>query len=172
MQAAMDAGANFINDVNALQGKGCLEVAANGQVPVCLMHKQGQPKTMQVNPVYEDVVTQVSTFFEKRIKQCHEHGINKDNIILDPGIGFGKTLAHNLSLLKHTQTFVQMGHEVLIGVSRKTMIGEILNAEVNDRLYGSLSVAQFTYSQGAQIFRVHDVKATSDTLKMAQALLN
>ncbi len=172
IQAAIQAGANFINDVNALQSPGCIEIAAQYQLPVCLMHKQGQPKTMQNCPQYHDVVEDVMSFFKKRVQECLTAGITKSNIILDPGIGFGKTLKHNLALLKNINTLKSIEHPILIGVSRKTMIGEILNADVNHRLYGSLAVAQFAFTQGAEIFRVHDVKATSDTLKMTQTLIN
>lgn len=172
MQAAIDAGANFINDVNALQNPGCIEVAARYQLPVCLMHKQGQPKTMQNQPQYDDVLKDVMAFFDSRIEHCLAAGITKNNIILDPGIGFGKTLDHNLTLLKNIKALKSLNHSILIGVSRKTMIGQILNADVSERLYGSLAVAQFSYTQGAEIFRVHDVKATSDTLKMAQTLMH
>ncbi len=170
MQAAIQVGANFINDVNALQAQGALEVAAKYDIPVCLMHKQGQPKTMQNKPEYRDVLIEVMDFFEKKVDNCLSAGIKAKNIILDPGIGFGKTLEHNLVLLKNINKLKSLSYPILIGVSRKTMIGEILNAEVGDRLYGSLAIAQFAYTQGAQIFRVHDVKATSDLLKVTKIL--
>jgi len=171
MSAAIKAGANFINDVNALQTEGTLSVAAKSNLPVCLMHKQGKPKTMQNKPEYRDVLTQVMDFFEQKVDNCLLAGIKEKNIILDPGIGFGKTLEHNLILLKNIKMLKSLGYPILIGVSRKSMIGEILNTEVNDRLYGSLAIAQFAYTQGAQVFRVHDVKATSDVLKVTKALL-
>ncbi len=171
MSAAIKAGANFINDVNALQTSGALSVAAQANLPVCLMHKKGQPKTMQDKPEYLDVLTEVMDFFKQKVDNCLLAGIKAKNIILDPGIGFGKTLEHNLILLKNINKLKSLGYPILIGVSRKTMIGQILNAEVNDRLFGSLAIAQFAYSQGAEIFRVHDVKATSDVLKVTQELL-
>jgi dihydropteroate synthase len=171
MEAAIMAGANMINDVNALQADGAIEVAVKHDVMVCLMHKQGNPEDMQDNPDYTDVVQEVLDFFDQRVEACLSWGMDADLIILDPGIGFGKTLAHNLQLLRHTATFKQMGFPVLIGVSRKSMFGELLGRGVNDRLPGSLAVAQFTYSQGADYFRVHDVAATRDTLKTTQALI-
>ncbi len=171
MRAAINAGANFINDVNALQNIGCLETAAQSNLHVCLMHKQGQPKTMQKNPEYEDILTDVMEFFEQRIENCKQANIQDKNIILDPGIGFGKTLEHNLALLKNIKQLKSLGYPILIGVSRKTMIGQILNSEVDDRLYGSLAIAQFAYMQGAEYLRVHDVKATADVLKITQKLM-
>ncbi len=170
MSAAIKAGANFINDVNALQAEGALMVAAKTQLPVCIMHKKGSPKTMQKQPNYCDVLTEVMDFFQQKVDNCLLAGIEAKNIILDPGIGFGKTLEHNLILLKNINKLKFLGYPILIGVSRKSMIGEILNAEVEDRLYGSLAIAQFAYTQGADILRVHDVKATSDVLKITQRL--
>lgn len=171
MQAAIDAGANFINDVNALQTQGALEVVASANLPVCLMHKQGIPKTMQNKPKYSDVLLQVMEFLQQKVDNCLRAGISKKNIILDPGIGFGKTLEHNLILLKNINKFKSLGFPLLVGVSRKTMIGEILNAKVEDRLFGSLAIAQFAYTNGVDILRVHDVKATHDVLKVTKSLL-
>jgi len=170
MAAAIKAGANFINDVNALQADACLGLLAKSKLPVCLMHKKGQPKTMQIQPKYHSVVNEVMDFFKKRIESCLQAGILPENIILDPGIGFGKTLEHNLALLRNIKPLKSLGFPVLIGVSRKSMIGEILNAEIGDRLYGSLAIAQYAYTCGAEYFRVHDVKATHDVLKIAELL--
>jgi dihydropteroate synthase len=170
MQAAIQAGADFINDVNALQTDGAVHVVADSNLPVCIMHKQGQPKTMQDQPKYSDVLNNVMDFFNERLSICLTSGIKKENIILDPGIGFGKTLEHNLTLLKSIKQLKSLGYPILIGVSRKSMIGEILNAKVDDRLYGSLAIAQFAFTQGADIIRVHDVKATADVLKTTQEL--
>jgi dihydropteroate synthase len=170
MHAAIEAGSNFINDVNALQSDGAIKVAAQSGFPVCLMHKQGSPKNMQKQPKYDDVLMQVMDFFRQRVDNCLRLGITEENIILDPGIGFGKTLEHNLTLLRNIKQLKSLGFPILIGVSRKSMIGEILKAEVDNRLYGSLAIAQFAYAQGAQILRVHDVKATSDVLKVVSAL--
>jgi len=171
MQAAIEAGANFINDVNALQSQGATKVVAISNLPVCIMHKQGQPKTMQAQPQYADVLSEVLEFFKVRLDDCLSAGIRADNIILDPGIGFGKTLEHNLALLRNIKQLKSLGYPILIGVSRKSIIGEILNAEVDDRLYGSLAIAQFAYTQGVEYLRVHDVKATSDVLKVTQKLM-
>lgn len=171
MQAAIQAGANFINDVNALQSEGCIEIVAQSQLPVCLMHKKGQPKSMQINPEYDDVLAEVMEFFKVRLDNCLSAGIKQENIVLDPGIGFGKTLEHNLTLLKNIKQLKSLGYPILIGVSRKSMIGEILKEDVNNRLYGSLAIAQFAYTQGAEYLRVHDVKATSDVLKVTKALV-
>ena len=172
MQAAINAGANFINDVNALQNKGCIEVAAKSGLPVCIMHKRGNSKDMQINPMYNDVLRQVTEFFKERISFCHSAGILDENIIIDPGIGFGKTLEHNLTLLRSIKELKLLGFPILIGVSRKTLIGELLNAEVDERLYGSLAIAQFAFTQGAEILRVHDVQATADILKVTKALID
>ncbi|MCF6288525.1 MAG: dihydropteroate synthase [Proteobacteria bacterium] len=172
MQAAIIAGANFINDVNALQNDGCVELVAQANLPVCLMHKQGQPKTMQQQPKYTNVLDEVMAFLQHRVSVCLAAGIKQENIILDPGIGFGKALEHNLTLLRNIKQLKSLGYPVLLGVSRKALIGEILNQQVADRLYGSLAVAQFAVTQGAEILRVHDVKATADILQVASTLLN
>ncbi len=178
MDAAIHAGANFINDVNALEGHSegegddeAIEVAVKHDVEVCLMHKKGLPENMQDNPDYDDVVQTVLDYFEQRVEACLSCGMDPDRIILDPGIGFGKTLEHNLQLLRNTATFKQMGFPVLIGVSRKSMFGDLLNRNVDERLPGSLAVAQFCYLQGADIFRVHDVQATQDVLTTSHHLI-
>ncbi len=171
MEAAIMAGANMINDVNALQADGAIEVAVKHDVLVCLMHKKGTPQDMQDQPEYDDVVQAVLDFFDERVEACLSYGMDADNIILDPGIGFGKTLEHNLQLLQHTATFKQMGFPVLIGVSRKSMFQQLLNRPVDQRLAGSLAVAQFAYLQGADYFRVHDVAETRDVLETSRALI-
>ncbi|MFK8010859.1 MAG: dihydropteroate synthase [Marinicellaceae bacterium] len=171
MSAAIQAGANFINDVNALQNKGCIEIAAQSNLPVCLMHKKGTPKSMQDKPQYNNVLSDVMNFFQLRINDCLLAGIKRKNIILDPGIGFGKTLEHNLTLLKSIKQLKSLGYPILIGVSRKSMIGEILKKDVDDRLFGSLAIAQFAYMNGAEYFRVHDVMATADVLKTTKNLM-
>lgn len=171
MQAAIQAGANFINDINALQNQGCVELVAQANLPVCLMHKQGQPKFMQENPQYTDVLTEVMDFFASRIADALATGIKRENIILDPGIGFGKTLAHNLTLLNNIKTLKSLGYPLMLGVSRKSMFAEILGAPVEDRLYGSLAVAQYAFRQGVEFIRVHDVKATADVIKVSQLLI-
>jgi Dihydropteroate synthase (EC 2.5.1.15) len=172
MAAALHAGANFINDINALQAEGALDVAIEYDVTVCLMHMQGTPETMQSNPHYDNVVQSVLDFFEGRVEACMRAGMNPDNIILDPGIGFGKTVAHNMRLIKNISTLKQMGFPVMMGVSRKSMFQTLLNRSVDQRLAGSLAVAQFAYFQGADYFRVHDVAATHDVLTMSHYLVH
>lgn len=171
MEAAIMAGASMINDVNALEADGAIEVAVKYGVKVCLMHKQGTPQDMQDNPEYHDVVQQVLDYFDQRVENCVAYGMDPDDIILDPGIGFGKTLAHNLQLIQNTATLKQMGFPVLLGVSRKSMFAELLNRSVEQRLAGSLAVVQFAYLQGADYFRVHDVAETVDVLTVSQALI-
>ncbi|WP_158012168.1 dihydropteroate synthase [Salinivibrio kushneri] len=166
MRAAVNAGANLINDVRALQAPGALEAAADLQVPVCIMHMQGQPRTMQAAPDYQDVVGDVKAFLAARIEACTEAGIRRQNIILDPGFGFGKTLAHNYQLLADLDAFHDFGLPVLAGMSRKSMIYKILEKTPQDILGGSLACATLAAAKGAQIIRVHDVKETADALKV------
>ena len=170
MKAAVDAGANLINDVRALQEDGALQVAADMSVPVCLMHMQGQPRSMQHKPEYKHVVSEVLNFLKHRIKACENVGISRDQIILDPGFGFGKTLEHNLSLLKHLSEFVNMGLPVLMGISRKSMLGHITGAEVDQRLEAGLATTVLGFQAGVRIFRVHDVKETVEVLKVCHAV--
>ncbi len=170
MLAAASAGAGMINDVYALRREGALEAAAQTGLPVCLMHMQGQPRTMQAEPHYDDVVTEVVEFLSARVGACESVGIQRDRIVLDPGFGFGKTLQHNLSLLKHLDEFHQMGFALLVGMSRKSMVGQVLDASLEQRLYGSVAVATMAAQQGAQLIRVHDVRATLDALKMVAAV--
>ena len=172
MQAAVNAGANMVNDVNALRAEIAVDVCAKLNVPVCLMHMQGEPRVMQNSPQYKNVVDDIKVFFQQRIDDCMQAGIQKDHIILDPGFGFGKALAHNLSLLKHLDEFLTMQLPLLIGISRKSMLGAVLNAEVDERLFGSVASAVLAHNKGAQIFRVHDIKPTVDGLKISQAMLN
>ncbi len=171
MIAAVNAGATMINDVTALQAPGAVEMAAQCQVPVCLMHMQGEPRSMQHEPHYTHVVDDVSAFLTARAKVCVAAGIPKEKIILDPGFGFGKTIAHNLSLVKATQQLVALGYPLLMGFSRKSTIGAVLDQPVDNRLAGSLSLAVFAASRGAHILRVHDVKPTVDALRMLTAVL-
>jgi len=172
MQAAVQAGADMVNDVNALKAEGAVEVCAQLDVPVGLMHMQGEPRVMQYSPQYKNVVEDIKQFLQQRVDTCVQAGIKKEHIILDPGFGFGKTLEHNLSLLKHLDAFVAMNLPLLIGVSRKSMLGSILDAEVDERLFGSVAAAVLAHTKGAQIFRVHDVKPTADALKICRAVLN
>jgi dihydropteroate synthase len=170
MEAAVKSGADLVNDVNALREENAAHICAKLNVPVCLMHMQGEPRVMQKNPQYINVVEDIKQFLQQRIDDCIQADIKKENIILDPGFGFGKSLEHNLSLLKHLDEFAEMEVPILIGISRKSMLGTILDAKVNDRLYGSIAAAVLAYSKGAQIFRVHDVKASVDALKICKAI--
>jgi len=170
MRAAVDAGANIINSIWALQLEESLRVAAELAVPVCLMHMQGSPQTMQHKPAYDDVVVEVLDFLRARIDAALDAGIAQQNIIIDPGFGFGKTLQHNLLLLKSLSEFRKFGAPVLVGMSRKGMIGAILDKPADQRLYGSLSVAVMAAMLGADILRVHDVTETVDALAMVRAL--
>ncbi|ATC94026.1 dihydropteroate synthase [Pseudoalteromonas tunicata] len=169
MAQAIASGADIINDVRALQEPGALEIAAAANVPVCLMHMQGQPRTMQANPYYENLIEDIQAFFQQRIDACQQAGIKLENIILDPGFGFGKTLNHNYELLKRLDEFNLLGCEVLAGLSRKSMIGNLLNKPTEQRLAGSLAGALIAMQKGAKIIRVHDVAQTVDVLKVWQA---
>lgn len=169
MSAAVQAGADIINDVRALQEDGALATAAALQVPVCLMHMQGAPRTMQQAPDYQDVVQQVLAFLLQRALDCQQAGIAATQIILDPGFGFGKNLTHNYQLLAAMDKFVQSGYPVLAGMSRKSMIGQLLDVPVTERLAGSLACATLAAYAGAQIIRVHDVKATVQAVRVAAA---
>lgn len=165
---AVNAGADLINDVRALQYPGALEAAAQTDADICLMHMQGQPRTMQDSPSYQDVLKEVKQFFEQRITACEKQGISKNRLILDPGFGFGKTLDHNYHLLANLSYFEALELPLLVGVSRKSMIGNLLNRQVEERLAGSIAGALIALQQGAKIVRVHDVKETSDALKVLQ----
>lgn len=173
MHQAIIAGASMINDVNALQAEKAIETAVALDVPVCLMHMQGLPRTMQHTPRYKNVVEEVKVFLQQRIATCIEAGLDKNNIIIDPGFGFGKTLEHNFSLFKHLNTFLDLEVPLLVGVSRKSMIGAVLdNAPADQRLHGSVALATLAAWMDAGILRVHDVKATADALKLCQAVKN
>jgi len=171
MTLAISAGANIINDVCALRQSGALQTAAELNVPVCLMHMLGEPRSMQKDPQYDDVVSEVGTFLQDRVKCCINAGIKTENIWLDPGFGFGKTLEHNLSLLKHLDDFVNTGHPILVGMSRKSMLAGILNVAPEDRLVGSLTLATIAIMNGAAIVRVHDVNETVQVLKVCEAVM-
>ena len=170
MQAAIEAGASMVNDVNALQAEGAIELCAALDVAVCLMHKQGTPRTMQDKPQYGDVVDEVKRYLQQRARQCIEAGVSKRKIVVDPGFGFGKTLENNLSLLKEMQQFCSLEYPVLVGVSRKSMFGMLLGREVDQRLIGSVSAVVLAYQKGARFFRVHDVAETCDALKLCEAV--
>lgn len=169
MSAAVQAGADIINDVRALQEPAALETAAALQVPVCIMHMQGVPRTMQQAPDYQDVVQQVYDYLLQRAAECQQAGITATQIILDPGFGFGKNLSHNYQLLAALDKLVQSGYPVLAGMSRKSMIGQLLDIPVSERLAGSLACATLAAYAGAQIIRVHDVKETVQAVRVAAA---
>ncbi|GMQ47523.1 dihydropteroate synthase [Vibrio sp. 10N] len=170
MRQAVAAGADIINDVRALQEPGALEVAAEAGVPICLMHMQGQPRTMQANPTYEDLLTDVAQFLQERISACEAVGITREQLILDPGFGFGKTLEHNYHLLAHLDKFHQFGLPVLAGMSRKSMIFKLLDKAPADCLAGSIACATLAAAKGAQIIRVHDAAQTVEAMKIVQMM--
>lgn len=170
MRETARLGAGLINDVRSLQRDGALDAAAATGLPVCLMHMMGEPGTMQDNPHYDDLVGEVSGFLVDRIAQCAAVGIAADKIILDPGFGFAKTLQHNLSLFKHMEALHALGRPLLVGVSRKSMIGLALNRPVGERLYGGLALAALAVTKGARILRVHDVAETVDVVRMIAAV--
>ena len=147
-----------------------MAAAAASKLPVCLMHMQGQPQTMQVNPDYQDVVAEVRGFLRERINSCISAGITYERIILDPGFGFGKTLAHNLALLRRLPELRDLGCPIMVGMSRKSMVAQLLNRPLDERLAGSLALALLAAERGAAIFRVHDVAATVDVLKVFAAV--
>jgi dihydropteroate synthase len=170
MVAAVAAGAGMINDVNALRGPGALEAARRAEVPVCLMHMQGSPRTMQAAPAYGDVVTEVRGFLLERARACQRAGIPRERILLDPGFGFGKTLDHNHQLLRGLSALVETGYPVLVGLSRKSMIGTVLDLPVEQRLAPSLALAVLAVWQGARLVRAHDVRPTAEAIAMAEAV--
>ncbi len=171
MRAAVAAGAGFINDVRALREPGALEAARDLAVPVCLMHMLGEPRTMQEAPGYGDVVAEVADFLARRAQACVDAGIPRERILIDPGFGFGKTLEHNLALLRGLERLTASGLPVLVGISRKSMIGALVERGVGERLAGSLAAAVLAVVKGARIIRAHDVAATVDALKVASAVL-
>ncbi|MFT4925201.1 MAG: dihydropteroate synthase [Phenylobacterium sp.] len=172
MSAAVGAGAAMINDVQALTGPGCVEIAASLDVPVWLMHMQGKPRTMQHDPVYTDVVDDVKAYFIERTKVCIKAGIKPQHIGIDPGFGFGKTVAHNYQMLNRLEEFHALGFSLLAGMSRKSMIGHVLDNTVEQRLSGSLACAVIAAMKGAQVIRVHDVKETFEALQIVAATIN
>jgi len=170
MNEAITYGANMINDVRALQNEGCLSVVAQSDIQLCLMHMQGQPRTMQTNPHYNELISDILNFFKQRIESCLQKGINKQRLILDPGFGFGKTLAHNYQMLAELSQFKKFDLPLLAGISRKSMIGNLLNRDVEQRLAGSLTTAIIAVQRGASIIRVHDVVETVDALNVLKAV--
>ena len=170
MQAAIAAGAQMVNDINALQNAAAMQAVASSNVAVCLMHKQGNPQNMQAQPQYHNVVAEVSTFLSVRIAAAEAAGIQRERIVIDPGFGFGKTLAHNLALLSELKKLTELGVPILAGLSRKSMLGTLTGQDITQRLPASLAAALIAVQHGAKIVRVHDVRATVDALKIWNAV--
>lgn len=170
MKAAIQAGASIVNDVRALQEVGALEVVANSNAGVCLMHMQGTPQTMQVNPQYEDVVVEVKAFLEGRLRASIHAGVGRERILLDPGFGFGKTRAHNITLVQQLESFATLGLPLLAGLSRKSLLGQVTGNDVDERLYASIAAAVIAAMKGVKVIRVHDVKETVEALKVVAAI--
>lgn len=170
MRAAVNAGATMINDVRALQNEGALEAASELQVPICMMHMQGLPETMQDSPRYIAVIDEINQFFTQQIARCVAAGIARSQLILDPGFGFGKTVAHNLTILKYLDEFKQHQLPLLLGVSRKSTLGIVLDKPVDQRLYGGLAVAAHAFMHGVAMLRTHDVDQTKQVFRILQAI--
>jgi dihydropteroate synthase len=171
MQAVIDAGAGMINDILALRTRGALEAVADSKVAACLMHIQGEPRTMQFEPRYQDVVREVHEFLRERRDACEAAGIGRDRLVIDPGFGFGKAVPHNLSLLSNLDRFLDLDVPVLAGLSRKSMIGTITGRPVDQRLHGSIALATIAILKGARIIRAHDVAPAVDAVKIATAVI-
>lgn len=172
MQSAVDAGVDMVNDVRALSQPNALTTVAKLSVPVCLMHMQGEPSTMQINPTYTNVVEEVKHFLQQRAEICIQAGIKQSQIILDPGFGFGKKLAHNYQLLAQLTQLTELDYPVLVGMSRKRMIGDVTQRDIEQRAVGSATAYLLAVMRGAKILRVHDIEATVDALKIWQATEN
>jgi dihydropteroate synthase len=172
MREAMAAGASMVNDISALAAAGALEAVAASDAAVCLMHMRGEPRTMQVDPSYDDVVGEVREYLRGRIAAVRASGIALERIVVDPGFGFGKTLEHNLSLLRALPAFVELGAAVMAGLSRKTMLGRLTGREVGNRVHASVAAALIAVGKGADMVRVHDVAATRDALAVWEAVKN
>jgi dihydropteroate synthase len=170
MRAALAGGASMINDVNALRSPGAIDVARQTGAAVCLMHMQGEPRTMQAHPVYADVRREVAAFLVARASACEAAGIARDAIVIDPGFGFGKRLEHNLALLGRLEDLAVLGYPVLVGLSRKSMFGQIVGAGVDQRLPAGLAAAAIAVGKGARLVRTHDVAATRDAVRVAHAI--
>jgi len=169
MKAALDAGASMINDVEALAAPGALEALAGSQCAVCLMHKKGEPATMQQDPQYDDVVREVKDFLNEALERAKGAGVAAERLVVDPGFGFGKTAQHNLQLLKGLSRFQDLHVPVLVGLSRKSMLAKLTGRPVDERLAGSLAMALLALQGGARILRVHDVRETRDVLRVWEA---
>ena len=172
MRLAITAGADMVNDVRALQESSALEIVAASNVGVCLMHMQGIPQTMQTDPHYENVIEEVKQFLVQRLHVAEQAGISKERILLDPGFGFGKRTVHNIALIQNLNQFAVIGQPLLVGLSRKSVLGAIVGGDEQQRLHAGLAAAVITAMKGAKILRVHDVKATVDALKVVSAIQN
>jgi len=170
MRQAIVAGADIVNDVRALQETGALEVVAKSNVGVCLMHMQGTPQTMQIEPHYNDVVEEVKQFLIERLNATTHAGISKERVLLDPGFGFGKRTLHNIALIQNLEKLAEIGQPLLVGLSRKSVLGAIAGSDAEQRLYAGLAANVISVMKGAKIVRVHDVKATVDALKIVTAI--
>jgi dihydropteroate synthase len=171
MRAAVAAGAGMINDIRALRAEGALEAAVDLQRPVCLMHMQGQPRTMQHQPAYDDVVAEVAGFLAERVRACVAAGLDEKSIVVDPGFGFGKSPRHNVELLSNLRQLRTLGRPILVGLSRKSTLGELTGRDVGERMPASIAAAVIAVLEGAEIVRVHDVRETVDALRVAKAVL-
>lgn len=171
MRAAITAGVSIVNDVKALQEEGATEAVAESDVGVCLMHMQGTPQTMQDAPTYTDVLAEVSDFLLARIKHCEQAGIVNNRILIDPGFGFGKTRAHNISLVQQLEKLAELELPMLVGLSRKSVLGQVTGNDVDARLHASVAAAVISAMKGAKLLRVHDVKATVEALKVVSVVL-
>jgi len=172
IKASAQAGAHMINDIRSLSEPGALTAAAETGLPVCLMHMQGQPKTMQHAPLYQDLISEVDSYFAEQILRCMNAGIKRDKLLLDPGFGFGKNLDHNYQLLAKLAEFHHFELPLLVGMSRKSMIGQLLHVSPDKRVSGSIACAVIAAMQGAQIIRVHDVKETVEAMRIVEATLS
>lgn len=171
MRAAVAAGAGMINDIRALRAEGALEAAVDLQRPVCLMHMQGQPRTMQHQPAYDDVVAEVAGFLAERVRACVAAGLDEESIVVDPGFGFGKSPRHNVELLSNLRQLRTLGRPILVGLSRKSTLGELTGRDVGERMPASIAAAVIAVLEGAEIVRVHDVRETVDALRVTTAVL-
>jgi len=171
MRAAIEAGVHMVNDVFALQQPGALQAVQDSQVAICLMHMQGTPQTMQVQPSYQNVLAEVQAFLTQRVEVVRQIGVGDDRIVLDPGFGFGKKTAHNLTLLKHLAELHIASLPILAGLSRKSVLGQIVGQDADQRVFASVAASVLAVSHGANIVRVHDVKATVEALKVTTAVM-
>ena len=172
MRAAIDSGVDMVNDVRALQAPNAMEIVAKSHVGVCLMHMQGLPQNMQVDPQYADVVLEVMEFLAARLLAAEAAGISRNRLLLDPGFGFGKRTAHNLTLLNHLSSLQSLGIPLLVGLSRKSVLGQVAGLDVDERLHASIAASVLSAIKGANIVRVHDVKPTVDALKVVAAVMH